>query len=844
MKATLFCILLVLSGILSAQTIDNPPFKARSGSISNITRIERTPESTRVYIHAIFRPHWWIKEKGTSYLEDATTGKKYKFKGAEGIEINKEVYMPDSGEKDYVLIFEPLPEETQTIHLLSPTNYEGNTYDISLIPQKGKNTPPLAAVKGNWFKTDGSGQWEYGIYDSITIMNNRIYTNESIRKKGKRIEMTVKDKQNGTIRTLLITPQKSGNCIIKTDQTNELSYTRQKAAISTIEPDNGFQQFFRKDTACLQGYIDGYDPRLGFETGLVYLSNELTREDYPTVVQIDKDGSFTCKFVIHHPVEQSLTLNNDWIPFYIEPGQTLTMYIDWEAIMARSRARDHYFPINNIAYMGPTAPFSYILSNFSKSIPYRYEDLSKSQKTLTPNQYKEHMRPIIAQWRHIADSVCRVYHPSLKAVCLIKNKVKLQTGNAFFDFAMSRDYYAKQDTANQALKVKEDDSYYDFLKEMPLDDKTILADEKADIFTNRFEFMAPLRKAYSDEVEGSVEIPFTYPEKPLLTFLKEKGVKLNAEQEAIRQKQEKLAGQEIKITLAELQEDDRKTSALFKQEEKLVKEYMDYINKQKPSQKEKSQQEEDRASITMEQKYEEKKNAIIARLCNTPNPLLWQIAKVRSLNFNLGNIKDSQIAHEYVDSIKQNIKTKTIAREYIDSLKQEFTAPFLVAETEQLFENAYPSEDAKSYQLPEGKATDIFRNIIKNHPGKVLFVDFWATSCGPCRSGIEATADLRKKYKDHPEFQFIYITGERESPAGAYKQYVEKHLKGEASYYVTGTEYNYLRQLFHFNGIPHYELVEKDGSISNEKLSSYSIGQYLKKRFGTSEPSETEQHAE
>ena len=80
-------------------------------------------------------------------------------------------------------------------------------------------------------------------------------TNESIRKKGKRIEMTVKDKQNGTIRTLLITPQKSGNCIIKTDQTNELSYTRHKAAISKIEPDNGFQQFFRKDTACLQGYI-------------------------------------------------------------------------------------------------------------------------------------------------------------------------------------------------------------------------------------------------------------------------------------------------------------------------------------------------------------------------------------------------------------------------------------------------------------------------------------------------------------------------------------------------------------------------------------------------------------
>lgn len=99
--------MLMLSGMLTAQTVDNPPFKARSGSIGNITRIERTPDGTRVYIHAIFRPHWWIKEEGDSYLEDAATGKKYQFKSAEGIELNKEVYMPDSGEMDYVSFSKP-----------------------------------------------------------------------------------------------------------------------------------------------------------------------------------------------------------------------------------------------------------------------------------------------------------------------------------------------------------------------------------------------------------------------------------------------------------------------------------------------------------------------------------------------------------------------------------------------------------------------------------------------------------------------------------------------------------------------------------------------------------------
>ena len=393
MKTTLFCILLLLSGIVSAQTIDHPPFKARSGSISNITRIECTPENTRVYIHAIFRPHWWIMEDGDTYLEDAATGKKYLFKSAEGIELKKEVYMPDSGTMDYVLVFEPLPSETQTIHFLNPTDPEGNIYDISLVPQKRKDSSPLATIKGNWFKTDGSGSWEYGVYDSISILNNRIYTNENIRKKGKRIEMTLKDRESQEEMTLSFTLQKDGTCKIQQKGEEELVYSKERTPVTLVAAEPDFKQFFRQDSTYLQGYINGYDPRLGFDTGLIYLSNELTREDYPTVIQIAPNGSFSCRFSINHPIESSVVLGHNWIPFYIEPGQTLTMYIDWEAVMARSRARDHYFPIRNTAYIGPYASLSYLLKDFDNQITYRYEDLSKSQKTLTPDQYKEHMKP-------------------------------------------------------------------------------------------------------------------------------------------------------------------------------------------------------------------------------------------------------------------------------------------------------------------------------------------------------------------------------------------------------------------------------------------------------------------
>ena len=84
-------------------------------------------------------------------------------------------------------------------------------------------------------------------------MDNRIFTNENIRKKGKRVEITVKDKQNGDIRTLLVTPQKDGSCQIQVNGEKNQLYTRQRGATKTIAADTGFQQFFHTDTTCLQG---------------------------------------------------------------------------------------------------------------------------------------------------------------------------------------------------------------------------------------------------------------------------------------------------------------------------------------------------------------------------------------------------------------------------------------------------------------------------------------------------------------------------------------------------------------------------------------------------------------
>lgn len=351
MKTLLFCFLFFLSGLLTAQTIDSPTFKARNGSIRNITRIERTSKCTKVYIHAIFRPHWWIMEDGDSYLEDAATGKRYSQIGAEGIDLKKKIFMPDSGSTDFVLLFEPLPEEVQTIHLIAPDSNESNTYDISLVPAKKKDQSLLKAVEGNWFADNTQGHWVYGIHDSIVILDNRLYDLTECQKKGKRLILNALDRSDGSAVTLQLTPRKDGSCLIALDHGEAQRYVRTRPEIPAVEADNGYgTDFFRNDSVCLQGYLDGYDTRLGFDSGILYLANEIIGKDYPTVVPINSDGSFQCKFVLSHPVCQNLTINNAWIPFYAEPGDTITLYLDWEDLMARSRARDHNYPLVHTAY--------------------------------------------------------------------------------------------------------------------------------------------------------------------------------------------------------------------------------------------------------------------------------------------------------------------------------------------------------------------------------------------------------------------------------------------------------------------------------------------------------------
>lgn len=155
------------------KTVLNPNFKARTGSINTITKVELTDEHTKLFVHVVFRPHWWISPDSTMYLEDVASGKRYQATRVEGLKFGERFYMPDSGETDMVYTFPPLPDSVKAVNWIAPTSPEDHTYGIDLT--KDGDGKQHSAKLENWI-AQYSQQATQSDDEEATTMSWAIFT--------------------------------------------------------------------------------------------------------------------------------------------------------------------------------------------------------------------------------------------------------------------------------------------------------------------------------------------------------------------------------------------------------------------------------------------------------------------------------------------------------------------------------------------------------------------------------------------------------------------------------------------------------------------------------------------
>jgi thiol-disulfide isomerase/thioredoxin len=105
---------------------------------------------------------------------------------------------------------------------------------------------------------------------------------------------------------------------------------------------------------------------------------------------------------------------------------------------------------------------------------------------------------------------------------------------------------------------------------------------------------------------------------------------------------------------------------------------------------------------------------------------------------------------------------------------------------------------------------DILNQLLKANKGKVIYIDCWASWCGPCLMEMPYSRKLMYELKDEAvEFVFLCFN----SPKEAAQKKVKELQLGGTHYFLDVDQSNYLQKTFAFSSFPNYLLIDKNGQI-------------------------------
>ncbi len=125
------------------------PKTEKSSSYVKITNVERTDSSLRLGIRLQNRPNFWVRIPSDARLiaVDDTT-RQYKITGTENIALDQEIWMPESGSHEGILIFEKVPEDVKVVDLVERDyrNIDDNSLGIHLDEPATHEAPKLITI--------------------------------------------------------------------------------------------------------------------------------------------------------------------------------------------------------------------------------------------------------------------------------------------------------------------------------------------------------------------------------------------------------------------------------------------------------------------------------------------------------------------------------------------------------------------------------------------------------------------------------------------------------------------------------------------------------------------------
>ena len=805
-----------------AIVIEKPDFLSKSSPL-NLKKVVITDVSTTLHFRTKYRPINWIYlNKEEIYLGISSTQEKLKLVSAEGINLDVRYYLPTKGYIDYKLVFPPIDPNTNEIDFIDNSSGGWYMYGIELQEKEPSKIPNT--LLGNWMDMK-SGDWLISITEDKVIYNKTVWDYEKIPET-KSGTLQIK---NETGKLAIGYKLNEEGKLVMNFENNEVVLDQHANYFTAAQPSNppAFETpSFKIDTAILSGYVKGFTPRMKSTTGLVYVNNVISGEQETHILKVQESGYFKMKIPMTHPQPvmvraQGLVSTRS---VFLTPGKKSFVYSDlkgkksslfmgenarlnWEKTQGKLSFfdNDHWKIMENILDKDAYEYKEFRLG-MSKDQLERLEKLKR--EGVVSDRYYNYIKRDIFNYasRHIL-----YYHWDSEQAYNQKNGENITR--------------SKRDS----LFIRPNDkAYYDFIKE------EIINDPKLTISSGYSGFINAAK--YSKGLYNVNRVTSSYLHEDLL----DAGVNLTDEEQRFIRKMEKIYSPKViaererfskeygKAAHALLDKNKEFLSELEKEEPAINFQYLLDHNENLTTEETRlaeialkhynSKSYKSSAKFYRENKkwYEDLYKKYADELTNfrRKKRLSLRVQAFEDLGLSKGIGLDIMHSQDLLRSIVSEM-TPLDSNElmlYRDLINNEGVWNYIVASNEETKTRIEANKNNENYTLnrnPEVEEDQVFSSIIEKYKGKVIYVDFWATWCGPCLYSMKKQKGMKETVKDE-DIVFVYLTGPT-SPLKTYENMIPT-ISGE-HYRLSNDEWNYVKSEFNVSGIPHYVIVDKKGNI-------------------------------
>lgn len=243
-------------------------------------------------------------------------------------------------------------------------------------------------------------------------------------------------------------------------------------------------------------------------------------------------------------------------------------------------------------------------------------------------------------------------------------------------------------------------------------------------------------------------------------------------------------------------------------------------------------------------KMDLKKDALYQQLLNRINPndemgvdqiyRLPQRLLDSKMTTNMRDVDQTAYALDYINNVDKTFTNDEVRHRLLSDLgmnvfnasysgkvfeMDKFWEAFKKAATKRTLDYFQPIYESRMATKAGTPCPDVSFSDPQGNPhklseyfGKVLYIDIWATWCGPCCAEIPHIEKHVAHYKDNPKIQFISIS--IDSNKQAWNNKLEKDKPEWLQFLCNKEEYELISKQWGITGIPRFVIINADGTIN------------------------------